>query len=70
MANHDDDEIGWQVIGAVVMKFFAAFFALISNLQDICRTDDLFHSSGICNEIHASSPGKARSFLQGGPALD
>jgi hypothetical protein len=33
MANHDDNEIGWQVIGTVVMKFFAAFFALISNLQ-------------------------------------
>jgi hypothetical protein len=32
MANHDDDEIGRKVVGAVVMKFFSAFFAVISKL--------------------------------------
>ena len=32
MANHDDDEIGRKVVGAVMMKFFATLFAMISNL--------------------------------------
>jgi hypothetical protein len=32
VANHEDDEIGRKVVGAVVMKILATFFAVISNL--------------------------------------
>jgi hypothetical protein len=37
MPDHDDDEIGRKVVGAVVMEFFAAFFAVIGDLQKLAE---------------------------------
>ena len=68
MAHDDDDEIGRKVVGAVVMEFFAAFFAMIGDLQILAEQAAFPAVRTLATKAAPHGQGKRSRFLKAGHA--